>query len=370
MIGIDQTARVSAYFPCSALASNDLFERLAFLVRMQNDPTRLPPLDLLAAFDAAARHLSFTRAAAERFLTQSAVSRQVQALEEALGTPLFIRRHRALSLTDEGRQLHEAVTAALTTLRGTVAQIRAPRRRAVVSLTTTPGLASLWLIPRLTAFMQAQPSVDVRIDATLARRNLTADGFDIAIRYARIGAAEGTPLFSETTVPVCAPVLLRDRSRPLKAPADLRGHTLLQVSIPPGASVPVEWQPWLQAVGLGDLEPAAMLTFSNYDAAVSAAVAGQGVALGRRPLVDQLLHDRALVTPFKNTLASERGYSLVVEPGSRTRDDVQALAKWLIEQATRPGATEPPTEAPRAARKPAARAKPIRRTARRGAKRR
>lgn len=312
---------------------------------MQNDPTRLPPLDLLAAFEAAARHLSFTKAAAERFLTQSAVSRQVQALEEALGTPLFIRRHRALSLTDEGRQLHQAVSAALTTLRGTVGQIRAPRRRAVVALTTTPGLASLWLIPRLTAFMQAHPGVDVRIDASLARRNLAADGFDIAIRYARTGASEGTPLFAESTLPVCAPALLRDRKRPLKLPADLRGHTLLQVAIPPGASVPVEWQPWLQAVGLGDLEPAAMLTFSNYDAAVSAAVAGQGVALGRRPLVDQLLRSRALVTPFKSAIASERGYFLVVAPASRARADVQALAQWLIEQAQLTGAAAFPGSA-------------------------
>jgi LysR family transcriptional regulator, glycine cleavage system transcriptional activator len=205
-----------------------------------------------------------------------------------------------------------------------------------VSLTTTPGLASLWLIPRLSAFLQAHAGVDVRIDASLARRNLTADSFDIAIRYARIGTSDGVPLFAETTLPVCAPALLRDRGRPLKTPADLRWHTLLQVAVPPGSSMPVEWQPWLQAVGAGELEPAAMLTFSNYDSAVSAAVAGQGVALGRRPLIDRLLRERALVTPFGNAITSERGYFLVLEPGSRTRADVQALASWLVEQAKQP----------------------------------
>ena len=317
---------------------------------MQSDPARLPPLDLLAAFEAAARHLSFTTAAQERFLTQSAVSRQVQALEAALGAALFIRRHRALSLTDEGQQLLQAVSAALTTLRGTVAQIRAPRRRAVVALTTTPGLASLWLIPHLSAFMQAHPGVDVRIDASLARRDLAADGYDIAIRYARTGASEGAPLFAETTLPVCAPALLRDRRRPLNTPADLRAHTLLQVTIPPGASVPYEWQPWLQAVGAGELEPAATLTFSNYDAAVAAAVAGQGVALGRRPLVDRLLHSRALVAPFRNAVASERGYFLVVASGSRARVDVQALAQWLVAQAQRAGDPAIPVAAARTVR--------------------
>lgn len=303
---------------------------------MRTDPQALPPLDLLLAFEAAARHLSFTRAAAERFLTQSAVSRQVQALEAALGVPLFVRRHRALELTDAGRLLQQSVGAALTTLRSTVAQLRTPQRRAAVALTTTPGLASLWLIPRLASFLRAHPEVDVRMDASLARRDLGVDGFDLAIRYARIGHADGTSLFAESTLPVCAPALLRDRTRPLKVPADLRRHTLLQVVLPPGSSVPIEWQPWLEASGLGDLTPQAMLSFSNYDAAVAAAVAGQGVALGRRPLIDDLLRRRQLVAPFAATraaLASERAYFVQVAPAARTRPEVQALVAWLHEQA-------------------------------------
>lgn len=301
---------------------------------MQKDPTRLPPLELLTAFEAAARHLSFTKAASERFLTQSAISRQIKALEDDLGVALFRRKHRALALTDDGARLHDAVRAAMKELRTEVARIRAPQRREVIALTTTPGLASLWLIPRLTDFMREHPAIDVRLDTSLERRDLTAEGFDLAIRYARVGNTAGPQLFREVTLPVCSPLLARDRTRPLKTPADLHRHTLLQIAVPPGAGVPLEWQPWLQAVGQSDLEPAAMLTFTNYDSAIAAALAGQGVALGRRPLIDALLRSRKLVAPFKgDAIASERAYFLVLAPGARSRPAVRALEEWLLAQA-------------------------------------
>ena len=189
---------------------------MTFLERMQKDPSRLPPLDLLVSFDAAARHLSFTKAGAERFLTQSAVSRQIKALEDDLGVALFRRRHRGLDLTEDGRRLREAVRSAIDGLRATLERIRSPLRREVLALTTTPGLASLWLIPRLEAFVSEHPGIDVRIDASLAKRNLSTDGYDLAIRYASAESRLGTPLFHETVQPVCAPALARNRSRPLK----------------------------------------------------------------------------------------------------------------------------------------------------------
>jgi DNA-binding transcriptional LysR family regulator len=300
---------------------------------MQKDPARLPPLDRLAAFDAAARHLSFTKAAAERFLTQSAISRQIAALEEELGVPLFRRRHRALELTDEGLRLAAAVATAIGGVREAVVAIRAPRRREVVALTTTPGLASLWLIPRLADFVAAHPGVDVRIDASHAARALAADGFDLAIRYGPLAAKQGEPLFGESVLPVCAPSLLARGRRPLKTPADLQHQTLLQLDMPLGRGLPLEWQTWLQAVGAGGLEPAAMLSFTQYDSAVAAAVAGQGVVLGRRPLVDALMRQRALVAPFTGSTASARGYTLLVEPAAARRPAVQALAQWLMAQA-------------------------------------
>ena len=127
---------------------------------------RLPPLDLLVSFEAAARHLSFTRAAAERHVTQSAMSRQMRALETEIGMPLFTRAHRSLVLTDAGLRLHASCATVLMQLRQTLQQIRAPLGREVLSVTTTPGLASLWLIPRLPLFTRAHPGIDVRLDAS------------------------------------------------------------------------------------------------------------------------------------------------------------------------------------------------------------
>lgn len=301
------------------------------------DPGRLPPLDLLVAFEAAARHLSFTRAGAERFVTQSAMSRQIRALEDELGVALFQRRHRALALTAEGQRLFAACSAMLAQLRGAIAEVRAPARREVLALTTTPGLASLWLIPRLPRFTKQHPELDVRLDASFERRHLAAEGFDLAIRYGRAGDG-GTPLFAEAMQPVCSPVLLR-QGPPLAVPADLRAHTLLQVSETPPSGMPLEWTPWLQAVGLEGLEPAARLSFSGYGEAVAAALAGQGVALGRRPLIDDLLASGQLVAPFADRAASPRAYSLIVDAQARQRPAVRALERWLLEEA---GAAAPP----------------------------
>ncbi|MCW5666782.1 MAG: LysR family transcriptional regulator [Piscinibacter sp.] len=292
---------------------------------------RLPPLDLLVTFEAAARQLSFTRAADERFLTQSAVSRQVRALEEDLGVALFRRGHRRIELTEPGRRLHGACSELIGSLRRTVASIRAPARRETLALTTTPGFASLWLIPRLADFTREHPGVDVRLDASFETRGLRAEGFDLAIRYGRPGHVEGRQVFAEAILPVCSPKLLRQA--PLARPADLRQHVLLQVVGQGGAGMPVEWGPWLQAAGLPDLQPRATLSFSGYGEAIAAALAGQGVALGRRPLVDTLLKRRQLVTPFEGSTASSRAYFLLVEPGARERPAVRAFEAWLLKQA-------------------------------------
>jgi DNA-binding transcriptional LysR family regulator len=316
------------------------------------DPQRLPPLDLLLAFEAAARHLSFTRAGAERFVTQSAISRQIRALEDALGVPLFQRGHRALTLTAAGQRLYGACSAMLAQLRSVVGELRTPARRQVLSLTTTPGLASLWLIPRLPQFTRQHTGVDVRLDASFEKRSLAAEGFDLAIRYASVGASEGVQLFAEAMQPVCSPVLLRG-GPPLRQPGDLHRHTLLQIASPGTPGMPLEWAPWLQAVGLPDLEPAARLTFSGYGEAVAAALAGQGVALGRRPLVDALLASGQLVTPFADLTASPRAYFLVVEPSARQRPAVQALERWLLDEggATSAGPRPSSPPAPRALRR-------------------
>lgn len=299
---------------------------------MPKPPDRLPPLDLLVTFEAAARRLSFTLAGTERFLTQSAVSRQIRTLEEDLGIALFRRGHRSLQLTEHGQRLQTACVEVIATLRRTVGEIRAPARRETLALTTTPGFASLWLIPRLADFTRAHPGIDVRLDASFETRALRADGFDLAIRYGRPGHVDGRRLFAEAIQPVCSPKLLKQA--PLATPADLRHHTLLQAVTPGLAGMPVEWGPWLQAAGLPELQPRATLSFSGYGEAIAAAVAGQGVALGRRPLVDALLRRRQLVTPFRDATASSRAYFLLVDPPARERPAVRAFERWVLAQAS------------------------------------
>jgi LysR family transcriptional regulator, glycine cleavage system transcriptional activator len=304
---------------------------------MRKPATRLPPLELLAEFETAARHLSFTKAAAERFVTQSAMSRRIKALEDDLGVPLFRRRHRALVLTDEGQRLFDTCTTLLAELRTTVARIRQPNQRQVLALTTTPGLASLWLIPRLPAFTQAYPGIDVRIDASFRRRDLRGEGIDVAIRYAPAGSIEGTQLFAETVLPVCSPSLLKRSKHPLRVPEDLQHFPLLQMLLPADAGIPTDWDPWLKAMHLPDLQPATTLSFNNYGEVILAAIAGQGVALGRSPLIDDLLAKRQLVAPFASSLASPRAYYLVIDPAARNRPAVRALEQWLVEEARQPG---------------------------------
>jgi LysR family transcriptional regulator, glycine cleavage system transcriptional activator len=332
-------------------ATNNDFESLGFRARMRigslhqgeaagrapqphtamtKRPDRLPPLDLLAAFEAVARHQSFTKAGAERFVTQSAISRQIKMLEEDLGAALFLRKHRRLELTEDGRRLFETCTTLFAQLRTEVARIRKPRTRTTLAVTSTPGFALLWLIPRLGQFTQAHPDVDVRLDADVAWRDLKADALDIAIRYGDVNDGHGQLLFRESVLPVCSAKLAHNVALALHAPADLQHHTLLQVAIPPGSTMPDEWGPWLQAAGLAGLRPAATLTFSNYDEAIAAALEGQGVALGRLPLVEHLLRTNKLVAPWRDAVPSARAYFLAINPDARASPAVLAFKEWLL----------------------------------------
>jgi LysR family glycine cleavage system transcriptional activator len=214
---------------------------------------QLPRLDLLYSFEAAARSLSFTRAAAELFLTQSAVSRQIQQLEADIGVALFERRHRALVLTDAGRTMQRAVTDCMERLRDATTSVRASSSLRQVAITTTPGFASLWLIPRLSRFTATHPGVDVRISATLQVLDLERSGIDVSVRLRTIEHAQGRSLFEETVTPVCAPQLLKNRALPLKTPADLAGHTLLATDMPQGQALTMDWEPWFRVMGLPEL---------------------------------------------------------------------------------------------------------------------
>ncbi len=320
---------------------------------MHKDPARLPPLDLLVSFEAVARLGSITRAAAERFVTQSAMSRQVQALEEALDVPLFVRRHRAIALTEAGRLLHGTCASVLDQLRETVAAIRAPTAREQLAVTTTPSFAALWLIPRLAAFTRSHPGIDVRLDASYERRDLRREGFDLAVRYSPAATSAGERLFAEAIVPVCSPALVEASATPLARAADLAEQTLLQVMPDRAGGIPVEWESWLQSLGLPQVRPRSTLTFSNYNEAIAAAISGQGVALGRRPLIDALIARGDLVVPFGEATATERGYFLIVEPQARRRPAVQALEIWLLAEAGNAQQDELKPEDPAGDRSPA-----------------
>lgn len=303
----------------------------------------LPKLELLRSFEAAARTLSFTVAANELFLTQSAVSRQIQQLEASVGTDLFERQHRALALTDAGRTLQRAVVDSLERLRDATLAIRVSLQPSMqvrqVAVTCTPGFASLWLIPRLARFTVNHPKVDVRISATLDVLDLDYGQLDFAIRFSPTTAGDGAPLFEETLMAVCAPSLLSNPSNPLRTPADLVNHTLLTVdnpgNYPIDTPLTVEWEPWLKVMGLHEMRTKNTLRFTNYADSISAAVAGQGVAIGRFPLLDDMLHDKRLVAPFKGAAASQRGYYLAMGKRAAINPDAQDFAAWLREEARR-----------------------------------
>ena len=294
---------------------------------------RLPPLELLLAFEASARLLSFTRAAAELFLTQSAVSRQIQALEESVGTKLFERRTRALLLTDAGQRYYDVTRELLEELQDATQKLKGAPAVRTVTVSTTPGFASLWLIPRLSGYLEAHPGVDVRISATLDVADLESSGVDIAIRYAPAGAIRGHPLFEEEVIPVCSPALAADPDRPLREPADLQRHVLLHFEHAPSSWI--EWNLWLHAHGLRDLKPAGELRFANYDEIVRAAIAGKGVALGRLPLSRRLLREKKLVTPFRKSVVSSRGYYLLRSQRATGRQEVAEFEVWLLEETKR-----------------------------------
>ena len=306
-------------------------------------------LDLLHTFEAAARHLSFTRAGEELFLSQSAVSRQIQQLEESLDAALFERRHRALALTDAGRVMQRAVNDSLERLRDAAARIRSPARTRQVAITCTPGFASFWLIPRLARFTADHPQVDVRVSATLDIVDLERSNIDLAVRFVPAGVGSGPMLFEEEVQPLCSPLLLRDAKRPLKAPADLERHTLLTVDLPETMPT-MDWEPWLQLMGLETVHPARTLRFTQYSEAVAAAVEGQGVVIGRLPLLERLVKEGKLVAPFRGRASSRRGYFVTTAPHAAHNPDAQDFVGWLVKEAA---AAQGPQ--PIASRRPAAR---------------
>jgi len=294
----------------------------------------LPPLDLLRGFESAARHLSFTRAAAELFLTQSAVSRQIQALEAYLGLPLFERRHKALVLTDAGQSYYRTVAGSLGELREATRKLREARTGHVLTVTTTVSFASTWLVPRLARFRKEHPRTDVRITATHLVVDLERDGIDLAIRDLALDhvPAGAVHLVGEHLSAVCSPEYARESraaKRPLVKPQDLRHHVLLNLHDPKGMWPWLSWAAWFEARGIEELAPAGTLSFDQYDQVFNSALHGQGVALGRMTLADQYIREKRLVALFGQAQSVGRAFHAVVSKEAEGRPEVKQFVAWV-----------------------------------------
>jgi DNA-binding transcriptional LysR family regulator len=297
---------------------------------------RLPSLDFLRGFEAAGRRLSFTLAAEELFLTQSALSRQVKALEEALGVPLFERRHRALALTKQGATFHRAVTEKLRELAAAADALQAPQHEPGLTVSTTVSFASLWLIPRLSGFRAAHPAIDVYVSADDRTVDLSKGDVDLAIRYLAHPHAPGnaTFLFGERFMPVASPALVKRGPR-LAKPADLAHHVLLHFDDPEGRTPWINWSAWLASNGAAGLKAAGASRFSLYDQVIQAAIDGQGVALGRIPLISGVLDRGLLVAPFGKRYDAPRGYYAIPAPHAHAQAEVLAFVEWLREESAK-----------------------------------
>lgn len=290
-------------------------------------------LDLLRSFRAAARHLSFTRAAQDLYLTQPAISRGIRTLEEQLGTALFTRVNRALRLTQAGEDLYRAVDEGLGLIDATARRIVGPG--GTLSITTTVPLASMWLGPRLPRFTQAHPEIELRVVASNDMLDLEREQVDVAIRHTPSGAREpaGEKLFDHDAFPVCAPALARDRKRPLRTPSDLAQYVLLEFETTSNGRPWYDWQHWFDVMQLRGVKPAGSLRFSHYDQVVQAAIEGSGVAIGKRPHLARQLRDGTLVAPLGKAGVARLGSFHIVIAATAQPDAAQAFAAWLHAEA-------------------------------------
>src|ERR1700716_2909468 len=289
---------------------------------------RLPSLNGLRAFEAAARHLSFTNAASELNVTQTAISHQIRRLEEELGIRLFVRQNRALALTPEARDYLPGVRAAFNDLRLATDRLLRRANDHVLTVSTLASLAAKWLMPRLSAFQEAHPGIDVRITTSTGLVDFRSGDVDAAIRYGR-GTWPGVRadwLMADQLFPVCSPALLAGKKPPGR-PGDLADHVLPCNS----AGTNADWRPWLTAAGLpASLSKQPGVTFDLVYMTVQAAIDGIGVAMGRTSYVEADIAKGRLVVPFKITLPADAGFYLVSPEARADSPKLAAFRQWLI----------------------------------------
>src|SRR5258706_10028708 len=304
---------------------------------------RLPPLNALRAFEAAARHLSFKNSARELHVTPGAVSHQVKVLEENLGMPLFRRLTRALELTPEGQALLPKVQEGLRGLAGAVERVRTRTEARMLPVLAPPNFAARWLVPRLGRFTALHPDVDLHIasrptmidgrdDSDLAPHPEASEVAPIAmVRFGdgRYANARVDAVFSAVYVPVCSPKLLRGPNA-LRKPEDLRHHALLHDDTVVEEGARPSWPAWLHAVGLDDIDAARGTHFSDASLSFGATVEGLGVALAMKPLVASEIEAGRLAVPFDITAPAAYSYYLVTPEASAAGGSLDSFRQWLL----------------------------------------
>ena len=296
----------------------------------------IPGLQSLKAFDASARHLSFTRAAAELNVTPAAISHQIKELEEQIGVSLFQRTSRHMQLTRQGHILRPAITDALAGLTRALQRIRQAENPAQVRVTASPSIAAKWLVPRLDRFLDTAPGADVRIDVSSSLLDFERDDVDVAIRFGD-GNYPGLAvdkLFSDTLFPVCSPALVKGR-KPIREPRDLLLHTLIHLDYEAQGAVWPNWRMWMLAAGIKDFNDSRGLHFSQTSLAVQAAIDGHGVALGDSSLVADDIAAGRLVKPFDLSLKSptQFTYHLITAKDLTGRPMTKAFRNWILAEA-------------------------------------
>lgn len=298
----------------------------------------LPPLDLFHTFEAVARHRSFTLAAGELSLTQSAVSRQVKTLEDTLGLQLFRRLHRAIELTAEGQRLFESVTRGLDDVSACLAALGAAAKAPQITVCASVAFAWFWLMPRLERFGVLQPDVDLRVLATDQPVLPGVGEVDVAILFGSgqwVGL-EAQLLFGERVYPVCSPAYQRDHPV-LRRPEDLLDQTLLHLEYGKQSFGGVDWRTWLLRQGVNGQPVRRGMRFNSYPMVLQASEAGHGVALGWSYVTDPLLAEGRLVCPVDRTLETLDGYYLCTSKEAGQSPGIAAFLEWITAEAAGQG---------------------------------
>ncbi len=296
-------------------------------------PRQLPPLKPVRAFEAAARHLSFTKAAQELNVTQAAISHQVKTLEDALQIQLFRRFNRRLMLTDAGQTYLPQLTEALDQIDAATRRLRADDDSGDLKISVATSVAAKWLLPRLAHFRHRHPDIDVQVSASDTLVDFARDDMDMGIRYGwgTYPGLRSDKMMQDTVFPVCSPALLQG-PLPLNSPSDLKHHTLLHEEWGEQVRAP-DWRAWLAAAGVTGVNPARGPGYSHSSLSLQSAMDGEGVALGRSSLVSLDLDASRLVQPFGPVLQTTYACYIVSPAATADRPKIKAFREWVLEQA-------------------------------------